>query len=335
MMSAFRSVAIVLCALVLCSGCAHKRKPSVASAGPEKPWIGTKSLCIFPMARGSTSATAQPEALAAAMTAGWKARLEVPAGAELVRIQPGPHPGRLSSMSIDLTDVRVEAEGKQNRLKPLRGSQGSVAVDHLELIANPLLVEKAHLLIGLTATDAKLDVRRDKQGRSMLTLTDAKDGTMTLEVPRKDVDWLLLHGARELASKFGVAVDRTKLKLDVEDNRTIRLDLKIDTRVALLPAGFRFKARVDIDDDLNGKMTHLSCEGDQLLGPLISSIINPMLEKYEGRTRPLVGFEWGEMKLRDVKMDTTDSFRLEAKFGSVPGANKPVVVQRKSRKRAA
>jgi hypothetical protein len=238
-------------------------------------------------------------------------------------------------MSIDLTDVRVDADGNQRRLKPLRASQGSVTVDRLELVANPLMVEKARVLLNLTATDAKLDVRRDKQGRSMLTLTDAKDGTFTLEVPRKDVDWLLLHGARGLAGKFGVLVDRTKLKLDVEDNRTIRLDLKIDTRVALLPAGFRFKARVDIDDQLNGKMTHLSCEGDQLLGPIISSIVNPMLEKYEGRTRPLVGFEWGELKLRDVKIDTSDAFRFEASFGSVPGANKPVLVNRKAHKRAA
>jgi hypothetical protein len=333
-MPGFRPLALLLCVVVVGGGCAHKRKPPAAVARPAKPWIGTKSMCIFPMARAPVTAAAEPDLLAAAMTAGWKARLDVPEGAQLVRVEPGGRPGHLEAMSIDLTDVRVDADGKQKRLKPLRSSRGSVAVDRLEMVANPLMVEKARLLLGLTATDARLDVRRDKEGHTMLTLTDAKDGTLTLEVPRKDVDWLLLHGARGLAGKFGVAVDRTKLKLDVEDNRTIRLDLKIDTRVALLPAGFRFKARVDIDDQLNGKMSRLSCEGDQLLGPLISAVINPLLEKYEGRTRPLVGFAWGEMKLRDVKMDTSDSFRLEAKFGSVPGAKKPMVVTRRGRRRA-
>jgi len=128
-------------------------------------------------------------------------------------------------------------------------------------------------------------------------------------------------------------VDRTKLKLDIEGSRTIRVDLKIDTRVGFLPAGLRFRARVDIDDQLNGKMTRLSCEGDQLLGPIVSSIIDPLLRKYEGKTRPLVGFDWGQMTLRDVKMDTTDAFKLEARFGTDPTAVKPVVVERKGKKK--
>ena len=330
-----RWVVVLAVALSVCGGCARKPNPRFVVRKPPKPWIGTRSLCIFPMVKPPERPEAQ--ALAAAMAAGWKARLDVPDGSELVKIEKGPHAhaGHFETISIDLSDVRVDPENKQRRLKPLRASQGTVTADRVELVANPLLVEKARLLIGMTATNAKLDVRRDKQGRSMLTLTDAKEGVLTLEVPRKDIDWLLLHAARQAAGKLGIIVDRTRLKLDVENSRTIRVDLKIDTRVALLPAGFRFRARVDIDDELNGTMTKLSVDGDQLLGPIISSLIEPQIKKYEGKTRPLVGFEWGELKLRDVTMTTDDAFRLEAKFGSVPGANRPVVVDRRARKRAA
>jgi hypothetical protein len=267
------------------------------------------------------------------MAAGYKARLDVPEGAELVRIEPGPRAGHFGAVRIDLTDVHVDPEDKVPKLKPQPASQGTVTAEQFELTANPFLVEKARLFIGLNATDARLDVRRDKEGRSMLTLTDAKDGVLTLEVPRGDVDWMLLHAARGAASKFGVSVDRTKLKLDIEGSRTIRVDLKIDTRVGFLPAGLRFKARVDIDDQLNGKMTRLSCEGDQLLGPIVSSIIDPLLQKYEGKSRPLVGFDWGQMTLRDLKMDTTDALKLEARFGTDPTKAKPVLVERKSKKK--
>jgi hypothetical protein len=331
-MAQWRCVVVVALALGLCAGCAHKRPPRPRAVRPAaKPWIATRSLCIFPMARAP--ARAEPQAFASAMAAGYRARLDTPDGAELVRIDPGPRTGHFGAVHIDLSDVRVDPEDKVRKLKPLAASQGTVTADRFELVASPFLVEKARLFIGLVATDAKLDVRRDREGRSMLTLTDAKDGVLTLEVPREDVDWMLLHAARGAAGKFGVAVDRTKLKLDVEGSRTIRVDLKIDTRVGFLPAGLRFRARVDIDDQLNGKMTRLSCDGDQLLGPIVSSIIDPLLRKYEGKSRPLVGFDWGQMTLRDVKMDTTDAFMLEATFGTDPTAAKPVLVERKSKKK--
>lgn len=322
-MLSFQRLLTIVIAAFLCAGCAQKRKPPVVQK-PVKPWIGTKSLCIFPMAHAPQHPG--PDALAAAMTAGWKARLDVPAGAQLVHIEPGARTGAFEGIWIDLTDVRIDADEqkKQKKLKPLKQSHGSMTAQRLELVASPLLLEKARLLLSLKATDARLDVRRDRRSRaSMLTLTDARDGTLSVEVPRQDVDWLLLHGARKAAGKFGILVDRTRLKLDIEDSRTIRVDLKVDTRIGFLPAGFRFRARVDIDDNLNGRMTRLSCEGDQLLGPIISSIIDPALKKYEGKTRPLVGFEWGDMKLRDVTMSTEDSFRLQAKFGSGMAATPP------------
>ena len=114
-----------------------------------------------------------------------------------------------------------------------------------------------------------------------------------------------------------MTVDRTKLKLDIVDGKSIRADLKLDTRLGILPAGLRFKARVDVDQTLNGRIARLSCEGDQLLGPIISGFINPALQKYEGKTRPLVGFPWGEMKLKDFELRLDDAFHLDATFGRV------------------
>jgi hypothetical protein len=322
-MSFFRWFFVVTFAAGLCAGCAHHRpRHAVAQRPPaEKPWIGTRSLCVFPMVKAPPRP--EPDALAAAMTAGWKSRLVVPDGAELVRIEPGNRPAKFDTIAIDLSDVRVNPGDSKNRLKPLQASQGIVTADHFELVARPLLLEKARLLIGLNATDARLDVRRDRAGRSMLTFTDARDATLTMQINRGDIDWLLLRAARVGAAAVGVSVDRTRLKLDITDSRVIKVDLKVDTRVGFLPAGLRFKARVDIDENLNGRMTRLSCDGDQLLGPIISSFIDPALRKYEGLTRPLVGFEWGEMKLRTVTMDSDDGFRLAANFGREPGAKKP------------
>ena len=63
-MSLFRCSVTVVVAAMLCAGCAHKRKPSVRK--PPKPWIGTRSLCIFPMAQSPVPG--EPDSLAQALT---------------------------------------------------------------------------------------------------------------------------------------------------------------------------------------------------------------------------------------------------------------------------
>jgi hypothetical protein len=312
-------ISFVLLALfaVAAGGCAAKSKPRVPK--PPKPWMRAQSLCIFPMSRSIAAQT--PEMLASSMEKGWGERLNVPDGSDLVRIDGAEAYPHVASMTIDLSDVSVPTRRKDQKLKPVGKAETVLRVENLEFIARPLLVEKAKLQIAMTATDARLDLRRDKRGRPMLTLSGAENGRVTMEVSKKDVDALLLQNARESAGKYGVAVDKVKLKLDVVDRRSLRVDVKINVRVGgLLPAGLRFRARMDVDDELNGKITRLSCEGDQLLGPLISSIINPQLDKYEGKKRPLVGFVFGKMRLHDLSMESGDTFKVNAGFGNItPG----------------
>ena len=331
-MSFVRCVLTVLVAACLCAGCARKPRQPVAKK-PPKPWIGTRSLCIFPMAQAPTPG--EPQSLERAMTDGWRSRMIVPQGANLVEIEGGNHYRSLDSMLIDLSNVAIDYDRDQKKLRPKGHVRDSLRVANFEFVANPLVLEKSKMLINMSVSDAKLDLRQDRRGRPMLTLTDARDGRLTLDVPREDLDALLFYAARKMAGKYGVGIDRTRLKFDVVEDRSIRADLKIDTRFGFLPAGLRFKARVDIDDNLNGRITRLSCEGDQILGPLISAIVDPALKHYEGKTRPLVGFEWGDMKLRDVTMRSDDGFHLEATFGTVPVPRQPAVVERKAKKRAA
>ena len=331
-MQSVRRVLTVVVIAVLCAGCASKSKRPVVKK-PPKPWIGTRSLCIFPMA--AAPVPGEPQSLERVMTAGWRSRMIVPEGASLVRVEGARSDTSIGSMFIDLSNVAIDYDRDQNKLRPKRHVYDSLHVANFVFVANPLVLEKSRMLIGMTVADAKLDLRSDRRGRPMLTLTDARDGTLTLEVPKQDVDALLLYAARKMAGKYGIGIDRTKLDVDVIEDRSIKIDLKIDTRLGFLPAGLRFKSRIDIDEDLNGTISRLNCEGDQVLGPLISAIVDPVLKQYEGKKRPLVGFEWGDMKLRDVTMNSDDGFRLEAKFGTERPVNKPPAVARRGKKRAA
>ena len=104
--------------------------------------------------------------------------------------------------------------------------------------------------------------------------------------------------------------------MDVQDGRTVRVDLKLSTRFAFAPAGLHFRARLDIDDDLRGRLSELSCTGDEVLGPLISGLIQPFLAKYNGKTRPLMTFPKTGMRLQGVEIVADERVRLTANFGS-------------------
>ena len=115
----------------------------------------------------------------------------------------------------------------------------------------------------------------------------------------------------EMAQTAIQAMDSTVL-----DGRTIRVHLKLSTRVGFIPAGLHFRARMDIDDNLNGRLSELSCTGDEALGPLIGGLIQPFIEKYNGTTRPLMNFPATNIRLRGVEIVAEQTIRVSAAFGS-------------------
>src|SRR5665213_3305106 len=84
---------------------------------------------------------------------------------------------------------------------------------------------------------------------------------------------------------------------------------------ASIIAGMRFAAHVDLDDQMNARVSHLRCDGDHALGPFIVGFIRPGLQKYEGATKPLFSFPGGQLKLHDVKIQGGEDVRVIANFG--------------------
>ena len=186
----------------------------------------------------------------------------------------------------------------------------------VELLGQRMSVDGATVNLDISATDAKLMFTRDKEGKSLLMLGGAKSGRMSCEMTLDDVERLLLAAARKGGRPYGLRVDRTRLKMNVEDGRTVRVDLKLFTRFGFTPAGLRFRARLDIDDNLQGRLSELKCSGDDVLGPLISGLIQPFLARYNGKTRPLMNFPKTDMRLQGVEIVADERVRLTADFGS-------------------
>jgi hypothetical protein len=147
-------------------------------------------------------------------------------------------------------------------------------------------------------------------------LVDAREGALRFDLGHDDLERLMLQAARAGAARQPLTVRSTELDLRSIGPRSLTADLHVSTLVGFIPAGLRFTARVDIDEQMNARISDLACDGDEVLGPLIVNFIRPGLAKYNGKTKPLVAFPSGNLKLSDVQVRGGERIELTARFGN-------------------
>jgi hypothetical protein len=304
---------------LLLAGGAHAlaAKPHAKASKPkeEKAWINGKGMCVFPFAADGLPDNADD--FAAAMERGYRKALKLPDDSSIVTAEGGASYPKVESLRIDVCDAVIDPDRKARKPSDRKPTAPALDAAHLEMLGHRMSVERATVNMDVVATDARLLLARDEKGKPLLVLGSAKQGRMSLEVTLDDVERLLLVAARKGGRPYGLAVDRARLNMTVDENgRTIEVDLKLWTRFGVVPAGLRFRARLDIDENLNGKLTNLNCSGDEVLGPLISGLIRPFLAKYDGKTRPLMNFPATDMRLRAIDIAADRSIRVKADFGN-------------------
>lgn len=286
-----------------------------ASSRPDagKAWFDAKSLCVFRL--GDRQMPQDREQLSDGLLAGWRRSIDLPDPSRAVTLEGGAYPS-IQTLRIDLSDGELKSGRKKDKIKLSNRVEETLAVSHLEVRGEPLLLQKAKLNMSIVADAAQLELERDRKGRPVMALADARSGSLRFDVAQADVQDLLLKNAREMGGKYGVKVESTRLTLTPETPRSIRASLHLSTKVGFIPAGMLFKAHVVVDDAMNAKITGLTVDGDEALGPLIVTLLRPALAKYNDTTRPLVSFPAGSLKLRDVSVRVDDSLHLSAAFGS-------------------
>jgi hypothetical protein len=293
------------------------RNPGAKPSDEQKAWINARGMCVFPFA--AEKLPDNSDDFTAAMERGYRKSLKLSQdGDEKIVVAEGGSYPNVKSLKIDVSDsVVLNPDRKRNPSKRAEAVPG-IDASKFEFIGKGMSMEKALVDVTLSASDAKLMLTRDdKDNKPLLFLGRASEGRINIEIAHKDAERLLLAAARKGGKGYGLNVDKTKLELTVDPNgRTIFVVWKLFTRFGPAPAGLKFKAQLDIDDKLNGQLSHLSCSGDDVLGPLMSGLIRPFLAKYNGKTRPLMTFPKTEIRLRAINIASDDSIRITVDFGT-------------------
>ena len=292
------------------------RKQAPRPATEPKAWIDAKTFSVFPLGEGAMPDDAQ--SLRAALYEGWKQAIVVPDPDKAVTIAGGVYPS-VATMLIDFSDGRVRPFDKNNKggkIEINNKVEKNLHVEHLVVRGEPVLVRTSRMNMRLTADTAKIDFERDRHGKPVMMLEEAKSGTLSFDVSRADAESLVLHDAREMASHYGISIESIHINIFPETPRSIQASVYFETKVAFIPAGILFQAHIAIDDSMNARISGLDCQGDEVLGPLIVHFLRPSMARYNGKTHPLMSFPAANMKLRDVAVRVDDSLHLTAAFGS-------------------
>jgi hypothetical protein len=221
-----------------------------------------------------------------------------------------------------LEEIRVSLDGARLRSNPPRTPSVSdkistaLQVDRLSLSALALSVGPATIDLSLTARTVNFAEGRDSDEQVVLSLENAADGKMELSIAQTDLEALIAKLAQNQASKQGITIDGVQLKLRQESAHSLAAEVHLRARKLFLSASIRVTGQLDLDDQLNLRISDLNCTGDGGTATLACGILKPYFQKIDGREFPLMSLPLGEIRLRDVRLTVGGKLFVTAEFGS-------------------
>jgi hypothetical protein len=317
--SLFRVLTVLTLAAVV-GGCAASRpKPR-----PAEPPVVLIDKPVIDFSRGAAglpleqvSDLRRPADLVGALTAGFAKRLHLPPGPSAVAAM-GAWPD-LDLLRVDLSNGTVREDYKPRQFKTPAAATPVLTARRLEYIASPLYYDNGPTNWSISADDARLGLIHDEKGHKALVLTDCSAGAFEFSLRRADLEPMLLAGARE-HSRGGFAVRGVQLSLTSPDPRSLWADMTVRASWLLLPATFRIRGQLEIDDAFNVHLSGLSCEGQDVTGALIAGFIDRAMSKYNNKALPVARWPDNRITLTGVSVQVDDSVTIRATFRGRPPA---------------
>ena len=193
----------------------------------------------------------------------------------------------------------------------------ALEIDQLTVNASPLSVGPVALSLSLSATQVQLGRSKDSKEQIVLSLERAAEGNINISMRQSDLEALVTKLARSQASKQGITIDDVQLRLRQESAHSLAVEVRLRARKLFLAASLRVTGQLDLDDQLNLKISGLTCTGDGGIAGMACGILKPYLEKFDGREFPLMPLPLKGISLRDVRLTVDDNLTVTAEFGSV------------------
>ena len=264
---------------------------------------------MFPLNATTLPATASD--LARAINDSFRSLFAI--GRDPVEIRDLSYP-HLAAIDVSLDGAKLP---ERPPAIPSRTTEAAPAftVDSFNASGRGMSVGPAALDFALTATGVELHQAKDQAGQIVLLLHNAAEGHVEASVSKSDLEALIAEVAKTEAGKHGVSIDNVQLSLRSQSPCSLAAEVSLRAK-KFLSTSLRITGQLDLDAELNARLSGLDCAGDGALASVACGILKPHLEKLNGRAFPLMSLPLGEVRLRDVRLAVGERLSVTADFGS-------------------
>lgn len=233
--------------------------------------------------------------------------------ADPVSVRDASYP-TIAEITISLDHARLRSNPP--RPQPISGkSSPALQVGRLAVRASDLSIGPATVDLSLSARDVDLVQGKDDGDEIVLSLQNAAQGKIEISAPLADLEKVISEIAKTEAGKHGVTIENVQLMVRQKSGHSLEAEVRLRARKLFMGASIRITGQLDLDEELNAKISGLRCSGDGAIAAVACGVLTPHLQKLDGREFALMSLPLGEVRLREVRLAVTDKLSVTAEFG--------------------
>jgi hypothetical protein len=174
--------------------------------------------------------------------------------------------------------------------------------------------------LQMSAHDIVIYSGSDENGQTALVPHSVGSGHIAIAVGQKELEKALGEFAREEGAKHGISIDDVRIALRARGARSISADIHLHARKFLLRTEMDVSGQLEIDDSFEAKISNLKCRATGAIGAVVCGVLQPHLDRLEGRSLSLMTLPIGRVQLRDVRVTVADTVEATADFAATGGA---------------
>jgi hypothetical protein len=230
-----------------------------------------------------------------------------------VRVLEKAYPS-LEEIGIGLDGARLRPDPPPPRFA-VGATSPALRLERMHIRGRGLIIGPATVDLALEARQLRFDQGKDVRDEIVLSLATAADGTIEISTAKADLEAAIAKVAKHEAGKQGVTIEEVQLSLRPRGARSLDAEVHVRARKLFLSASVKIVAKLDLDEELEAKISGLVCNGNGALGVLACNFLAPHLAKLDGQHFSLMALPLGEVRLRDVRLTVTDRLTVNAEFG--------------------
>jgi hypothetical protein len=193
-------------------------------------------------------------------------------------------------------------------------TKSAIEAGLVSLSGRELKVRGIPLNLQMTANSVVMHSGRDENDQAVLAPQSVRSGHVAIAVSQQNLEKAIGDLAREEGAKHGIAIEDLRIALRARGARSISADIHVRARKLLFRTEMDVSGQLEIDDAFQAKISNLKCRATGAIGSVACGVLQPNLDKIEGRSVSLMSFPFSGMKLKDIRVTVADTVEVTADF---------------------